>query len=409
MNARKLMIGLTLVVLVVAVFVAVMNHTPTVVSGSPLPAVNKASLENVRAYAPAVTLDGMSYAVDGGNLYAGRPLSWNRVFLPEGVIANVVAIDSHNPERVYVGAANELAVYRTTDNGQSWLRVPLSEHYMGGVTALAVDGANHLIFVGTDSAGIFRLRDVGSSIIAGGHTPLDEPVMEVATESTGAGLAFVRTPSRLLRSINSGLNWANVETLTSVPTAVTIAGTNPPTVFVGTIDRGLLKSMDGVAWMSANDGLGLTPGARLQVDALTVDPVYPNVMYVATSFLYGSTTLHQSPVGVSISATSAREWMPLHRDQANFIVELLPVSGATGSVYALTTASRAPLALGNAPTAPQTVQAPQPGGLIAAAGVILLWGVAIIAALWLVILLAAGLRTRPVPTQPAHQAVHSSR
>jgi hypothetical protein len=409
MNTRKMMIGLTTAVLATAVILGLLSSAPSGVTGSPLPAINKTRLENVRDYASAVVLNGKSYAVDGGNLYAGQPLNWGRIVLPEGVIANAVAVDSHNPERVYVGAANELAIYRTDDGGQSWIKAPLSEHYMGGVTDLAVDGVNHVIYVGTDTAGVFRLRDVGSSMISGGHTPLDEPVMEVAADSVGAGLAFVRTPERLLRSVNGGLNWAAVGTLTSFPTAVKVANTTPPTVFVGTVDRGVLKSVDGLAWMSANDGLGATPGARLQVDALAVDPVHPNVLYVATSYLYGSTTLHQSPVGVSVSATGAREWMPLKRDTANIVADLLPMSGATGSVYALTTTSRTPMAMGNAPTAPLVEQLPVRSGWLDAAGVIMIWSVAGLAVLWLLILLASALRTRPTAMQPTPQTVHSGR
>lgn len=409
MNARKMMMGLTTIVLAVAVVMGFLYSVPMGVNGSPLPAVNKANLENIRDYAPAVVLNGKNYAVDGGNLYAGQPLNWSRIILPEGVIASAVAVDSRNPERVYVGAANELAVYRTNDDGQNWIKTPLSEHYVGGVTDLTVDGVNHVVYAGTDTAGVFRLRDVGSSMISGGHTPLDEPVVEVAADSTGAGLAFVRTPNGLLRSINGGLNWAAVGTLTSVPTAVKIANTTPPVVYVGTIDRGVLKSTDGTAWMSANDGLGATPGARLQVDALTVDPVYPNVLYAATSYLYGSATLHQSPVGVSVSATNAREWMPLNRDGANVVVELLPLSGATGSVYALTKTSRTPLALGNAPATPLVEQLPVQSGWLETAGMIAIWLVAVMAALWLATLVATGLRTRSATTQPTPQMVRSGR
>lgn len=411
MNARRLMIGLTTLVLVTAVFVGIANRAPVTANTSTLPELNKTTLENVRDYASAVTPNGANFAIEAGLLYAGQPNNWQRVILPEGVLANAVAVDARNDNAVYVGAANELAIYRTTDGGANWLRVPLSDQFIGAVTDLAVDGANRLLYVGTDTAGVFRLRDVGSSMISGGHMPLDEAVVEMAADSTGAGLAFVRTASTLFRSMNSGLNWAKVDSLPSTPTAVEVLNTTPASVFVGTVDLGLWKSADGIAWMSANDGLGMTPGARLQVDALAVDPLYPNVMYVATSYLYGSSTLHRSPVGVSLSATAGRQWMPLTRDGNVSVVELLPLSGTTGAVYALTNSSRTPFALGSAPVAIQATQQPvaSEADLLAGAGVMSAWIVAMIAAIWLSILVATSLRSRPVELQPAAQTVQMQR
>lgn len=72
----------------------------------------KANLENVRSYAASAHPSGINYAVDAGELYEGRPGEWRKLELPTGVIAGVVAIDSSRPGTVYVGAANELALYR---------------------------------------------------------------------------------------------------------------------------------------------------------------------------------------------------------------------------------------------------------------------------------------------------------
>ena len=129
-----------------------------------------------------------------------------------------------------------------------------------------------MLYVGTDTAGIFRLRDVGSSMIAGGQTPLNEAVKQVVTDSTGAGLAFVRTTMNLYRAENGGLNWTKVENLGSSPTALAVVNGTPATVYVGTTDRGVVSTQDGTTWTLANDGLGLMPGTRLKVDALASRP-----------------------------------------------------------------------------------------------------------------------------------------
>lgn len=355
----------------------------------------KANLDNVRTYAAASQPAGLSYAVDGGDLYAGRPGEWRMVATPAGVIVGAVALDSTRPDRLYIGAANELAIYRMERNGE-WLRVPLSDDYVGGVTSLALDKANRLLYVGTDTAGIFRLRDVGSSLAAGGHMPLSEPVEQVATDSTGAGLIFARTARTLYRGENLGLNWSEVESLGSAPTALAIVNRYPATVYVGTTDRGLLTSQDGLSWSLANDGLAFVPGSRLSVDAIASDPAQLDVLYVATSYRYGTTTVQQSPAGIHQTTNGGATWQPLINRTDAVVAELLPLAGQTGALYAVTMASRQPVAIGAAPviveSAPVAVTA-TPASSIAWTTAAT-WVIAALSALALGYALAADLRSR---------------
>lgn len=311
--------------------------------------VRKGNLDNVRDYAAAFTATELNYAVDGGVLYAGTPTAWRTIPTPANVIVSAVAIDPAHPSTIYIGAANDMAVYRSLDGGDHWLYIPLTREHIGGVTDIAMNDAQRTLYVGTDTAGIFRLRDVGSSVILSGHTLLDEPVMEVVADQLGQGLAYARTLWHVYQAVNNGQDWLALDMLTTAPTALAIANGASATVYIGTVDRGLLKSEDGYTWRVANDGLGVEPGNRLQVDALAVDPAQPNVLYVATSFLFGHSEVHQSPVGVALSTDSGTQWTPLAAKSDVAIARLLPVSGQTGAVYALTNQSRTPLALGTAP------------------------------------------------------------
>lgn len=393
LNARmnRILMIVAATVLTIAVFAGAVNGSTYMAT--------KPSLENVREF--AATPHNISYAIDGGVLYAGGAYGWAEVSAPEGIIAGAVTVDPSSAETIYLGAANELALYRSTDSGRTWLRVPLSDEFIGGVTAIAVDRAQRLVYVGTDTAGLFRLRDVGSSMISGGHLRLDEPVLEVAAASTGDGMAFARTRTQLYRAENFGLNWVAVDNLGSAPTALAIADTSPVTVYVGTSDRGLLKSSDGRTWAMANEGLGLVPGSRLQVDALAIDPLQPEVVYVATSYLYGSTELHQSPVGVAMSTDGAQSWATLHTDRNVAVADLLPVGGRTGAVYAVTNVSRTPQPLGDAPVAPAFVaDAGEPAGPAATTNLVA-WFVASLAALALAYAVVNDLRSRrPAAGQP---------
>lgn len=386
MNARRISILILSLVLIAAVFVGAMNVLR--VEAKP---VVRPQLANVRDYSPAA--QGRSYAVDGGALFAGVPGYWTQVQTPADVIVSAVAVDALNPDLVYIGAANEMAIYRSTNAGDSWGRIPLTSEAIGGVTDIALDSVQRLVYVGTDTAGVFRLRDVGSSMIVGGQLLLEEPVIEVAADSTGKGMAFARTQWNLYRAENFGMTWTTVTDLKSVPTALAIANTEPAKVYVGTMDRGLLVSEDGQTWMTANEGLGLVPGSRLQVNDLAVDPQQPEVVYIATSYLYGTSEVHEAPAGVAMSTDSAEAFHPIAGQMDVAVADLMPVPGMTGAVYALTNQSRTPLALGSAPVATEVAVSPaSESGL--SFGAILAWIVAGLAAAALAFAVATDLRSR---------------
>jgi len=389
MNARKFAIVTLTIVLIVALFTgavsALSSKTATVV---------RAQLENVRDF-DTIGSQLDSYAVDGGALFKGRPGGWTQISTPDKVVVSAVAVDSTDPKNVYIGAANEMAIYRSLDNGRSWLHIPLADGFVGGVTDIAVDGVQRILYVGTDTAGLFRLRDVGSSVTLNGHLLLDAPVLQVVTDNTGKGLAFARTQWNLYRAENFGLAWVAVSNLQSAPTAVAIADTDPARVYVGTTDRGLLESSDGREWTLANKGLNFVPGSRLKVNDLAIDPAQPEVMYVATSYLNGTSELHESPAGVAVSTDGAQAWSFINEATQLPVVELLPVSGLTGGVYALTSDSRTPLALGNAPIITEATVASQPVSQPTIGFTsILAWVIAGLAALALVAAVAMDLRNR---------------
>jgi len=404
MNARKLVIVALSIVLLIAVFTGAVSA----LNGKNSPVV-RAQLANVRDFT-AVASQPDSFAVDGGALFTGQPGAWTQISTPETVIVSSVAVDSTDPTVVYIGAANEMAIYRTLDNGQSWLRIPLADGFVGGVTDIAVDGAQRIVYVGTDTAGLFRMRDVGSSVVLSGHLLLDAPVLEIVADNTGKGMAFARTEWNLYRAENFGLAWVAVNNLQSTATAIAIADTTPAKVYVGTMDRGILVSNDGQEWTTANAGLNFVAGSRLMVNDLAIDPMQPEVMYVATSYLYGTSEMHESPAGVALSTDGAQAWSPINEAANLAVAELLPVNGLLGGVYALTNESRTPLALGNAPIISEAAVASQPVAQpTTATSSILAWVIAGMAALALLFAVANDLRSRrpEVGTQLSPSPVRS--
>ena len=310
------------------------------------------ALENVRAYAAAARADGRSYAVDAGRLYRGSGGVWELVAAPPGVVVNAVVVDRADPDTVVIGAANKLSVYVSRNAGRRWTEAAMDTTAVGGVTALALDAANRLLYVGTDADGVYRLRDLGagsrSGLIASGHLLLNEPVLEIAADSTGAGFAFVRTQGNLYRAEAFGLRWVAVDSLPALPTALDIADTSPPTVFVGTAGAGVVVSRDGVAWRSTGQATEDIVDGRSVISDLAVDAAQPEVVY-AGSVRTASGDLHPASSRVAMSTDGGASWSTLAElDELN-AAELLPVAGTTGAVYVLTTASRRPLAVGGEP------------------------------------------------------------
>jgi len=253
---------------------------------------------------------------------------------------------------VFIGAANRLSVFVSRKGGERWVEFTLDPESIGGVTAVAFDAFNRLLYVGTVSDGVYRLRDIGAGrgkgLVASGHLLLEEPVEEIAADSTGAGLAFVRTLERLYRAEAYGLRWVVVDSLPGPPTTVAVADASPPRVYAGTAGGGVLVSKDGATWRPVNRGLDGIGDGKLIVNDLVVDPAQPEVLYAATG-VSDMGALQGLSGKVAMSTDGGARWESLARLENAQVAELLPVTGRNGLVYALTTASRTPVALGVEP------------------------------------------------------------
>ena len=345
MILRILLTGTTLVLLALVASVSA-------AAGSGARSISITELENVRAYAAAAQVEGRSYAVDDGRLYAGVNGAWEQLRAPRGVIVNAVAVDRLAPDTVFVGAANRPSVFVSRDGGERWKEFRLDADSTGGVTAVAFDAFNRLLYVGTVSDGVYRLRDIGAGsgqgLAASGHLLLEEPALEIAVDNTGAGLAFVRTPETLYRAEAYGLRWVVVDGLPGLPTAVAVSDVSPPRVYAGTAGAGVLVSRDGAFWRPVNQGLVGTDDGRLVIGDVVVDPAQPEILFAAT----GGSDMDelQGLAGmVVVSRDGGERWESLAELENAQVAELLPVTGQSGLVYALTTASRTPLALGTEP------------------------------------------------------------
>jgi hypothetical protein len=412
MQSRQSFILLVTLLLLMTLLAGLSQSIPQKQTATPI-----AQVENVRDYRSAIMQGGPDYAVNGGLLYVGHPGYWVEIPLPEEVIASAVdvivapAVDAGLAhETIYIGAANELAIYRTDDRGETWLRGQLTHDIVhkgivGGVTDLAVDPVQRLVYVGTDTAGLFRVRDAENELKSSAQLLLREPVLQVVTDRQGSGFTLIRTEWHLYRGEDFGLNWVMVDLALTVPTALAMIDSTKishsedeqsAVVLLGTVDDGVLRSEDGKTWTSLNSGLVTTPAGRLYVDALAVDPIQRGVAYVAVSLLRGNHYVQHAPDQVAYTRDGGATWTNLEKAiLSEHVTELLPVSGHLAAVYALTTSNRTPQALGNAPSGAIPALASNSQPEQSGSGRSVAWVAAGLAALALVFALITDLLSQP--------------
>ncbi len=212
--------------------------------------------------------DGMYKSTDGG-------ATWKNIGLRDSRQISRVVIDPRNADVVYVGVLGhaygpneERGVYKSTDGGNSWIRV-LDKGPEIGVSDLAMaTGIPNVLFAGVWNAH----RPPWST-----YAPLEGP---------GSGL---------YRSIDDGASWTQLTghglpdgDWGRVGVAVSPDGRRVYTLLEAGKKSGLYRSDDGGdTWTLANSDPRLTSRAWY-FNWITVDPHNPDVIYVPNVALYRS-------------------------------------------------------------------------------------------------------------------------
>jgi photosystem II stability/assembly factor-like uncharacterized protein len=185
---------------------------------------------------------------------------------------------------------DEIGVYRTTDNGNTWTQ--LGATALVGQRLVAVVARGSTLFAASLAGGLFRSTDTGatwalvptsSGLPAGGISTLVEDKSNI-----NRLIIAVRT-GQILRSDDAGATWINVTTgVTNITAAseVRLAFGPTPVVYASVANGGSLagvfRSPDLGATWAAMDVPVVHPGGQASLHgALVAHPTNPNLVFVS--------------------------------------------------------------------------------------------------------------------------------
>ncbi len=226
----------------------------------------------------------------------GTPLLGNwQLAGPYGGPAQYITIDPQNPATLLVGSVNSL-VYRSTDSGSTWARLPFPRHFSGTIRTLLIDSKDSRHYfagvqvTGANGAGLYESRDAGETW---------QSVSDLAGNSVEAIAAFPGDSTRLAvgtrnggwLSTDNGAHWTRITPKENAEllfvTAVAFHPTNADIFYLGTSHLPWKTSDGGKTWRPINAGMI----DDSDVFSVSVNPKSPdNVFASACSGIYRSDT-----------------------------------------------------------------------------------------------------------------------
>ncbi|HBB90008.1 MAG TPA: hypothetical protein DC047_20585, partial [Blastocatellia bacterium] len=229
---------------------------------------------------------GLFKTTDGGSNWSRLPLP-----VPAGTFYGVTAvIDPSNPAIVYAGTDD--GVFKSTDGGASFTQ----KVSFFNVFALAVDSlAPTTVYAGTIN-GVFKTTNGGNdwvdlnSTLGNGNTPI---INEIVIDPNNSAVVYLGTSDGMFKSTNSGATWANINSgplLANFPeiSALTIDPTNPQILYAAAsaVNSNVIKTTNGGAtWAETGPGVFITIQGQqnpVVVAALAIDPTTPATLYAAS-------------------------------------------------------------------------------------------------------------------------------
>jgi photosystem II stability/assembly factor-like uncharacterized protein len=261
-----------------------------------------------------------------------------------------LAADPRYPGTIYAGTLS--GILKSTDAAASWL--PVESRLMtdpGGaliVPALAIDPQDpDTVFAAGTYAGIFKTTDAGASwnvVNSDLKATSLTSVLALRADSRNPGTIYAGTDTGVFKSTDAGSNWFGVNAGLPSPTlsALEMDAQSSVLYLVDGCCQDTYKSTDGGA--SWTPGLGrdangiVVRGARLNTNALAVDPQNSSTLYVAGSYIQsgqpsgGAGVIKSTDGGATWSVMSSG--LPTVANQEVLMTSIAIDPRNSGAVYA---------------------------------------------------------------------------
>jgi len=256
-------------------------------------------------------------------------------------------IDFTNPGILYAGTHRtdgcffaDILLFKSTDGGATWSDSLTPKEGFGsgcladGLMGMDPTDPNTLYLRWGDFYDGFGLRKSTDGGASWGFTGLGaDALYALAIDATNPATLYAGTDSGVFQSTDGGAKWnltglakTNVNLLVIDPLQSNVLYAATAAVYPETPGfRGLLKSTDrGASWSAINEGLEDILDIRAPLNALIVDSVSTDVLYLATS-----------GYGVFKSSDGGATWAPFNDGLTNLDVRVLAIaSGDSTTVYA---------------------------------------------------------------------------
>lgn len=106
-----------------------------------------------------------------------------------------------------------------------------------------------------------------------------------------------------------------VGVLPSQVNTLAISPANEAVLYAGVDGMGFFTSEnDGLTWNASNTGIGVTPGARFGITAITINPNDADNMYIAAGVWMGTSQVTWYPLGVLETRNGGTSWTKVDTD-----------------------------------------------------------------------------------------------
>ena len=285
-------------------------------------------------------------------------------------LATVFALvfDPRNPDTIYAGTS--AGVYQSTDAGASWS--PSKTRQSGDangrvvIPALAVDPQDPgTIYAADVYTGILKTTNAGASWMTANpdlRSAAPTDVLALTIDPQNPATIYAGTDAGVFKTTDAGTNWTAVNATLPytlhghLPVSIMLLDPqNSNTIYI--VDAGwqdLFKSTDGGAtWagtLAREPGGLVVRGARLNTNALVIDPRNPRTLYVAGSYGQsgqgsGTGVIKSTDAGTNWSVTSSG--LPGASNATGIVITSLAIDPQNSATVYAGTWSQNPFGGGN--------------------------------------------------------------